>query len=107
MGPSQDRSHATLPDYKIAPVYPPSLEGKLGQKRQNRPRLPSVEVNLGQPPALEKKEGGKLFCLQGGQYGPICPKFPHGAKKERGVNSVGILDLSRVDLDFIVGFQAK
>ena len=96
--------------------------------RQNGARLPSPEGNLAlflphiakmgpdyppwraiwpQPPELEKKEGGKHFCLQGGQSGPICPILPHGAKKERGVNSAGILDLSRVDLNFFAGFQAN
>ena len=84
--------HVALPGGQYGPILPQIA--KMG------PYCPPWRAIWPQPPALEKKEGGELFCLQGGQYGPICPILPHGAKKKRGVNSAGILDLLSVDLDF-------
>ena len=86
MGRSPKASHATL-------LWPKSshialLEGNMGRFR---PILPSVEGNMGRPPALGKKEGGSNFGLQKGNMGRFCPylfqngrlcrKFPHGVKK--------------------------
>ena len=106
MGRSPKASHATL-------LWPKSshialLEGNMGRFR---PILPSVEGNMGRPPALGKKEGGKQFWSPEGQYGTLLPIFvskwrtlsqiPAWSKEGgEGVPNEGLLDLMSVDLVF-------